>query len=180
MRSPHTTRDALLEHLDRAWEPLLPRLAGITDAEYLWEPAADGWTVRRAADGRWLADRSDLDPEPAPLTTIAWRCWHIAVDALDSYSARLFGTTGTDLTDAEWVGDAASAQRLLAAAWSTFRTGVADWGDDLFEELGPDWGPFGHHARIELAFHAQLEVVHHGAEIALLRDLYRAGRSPGS
>jgi DinB superfamily len=180
VRSSHTLRDALLEGLDNAWDPLPTRLAGITDDEYLWSPTVECWTVHRNGDG-WIVDCSDDDPDPAPFTTIAWRCWHIAVDALDSYSARLFCASGTGLTGAEWVGDAVSAQRLLAAAWSTFRTGVADWGDDLFEELGRDWGPFAQHSRLALALHAQREVIHHGAEIALLRDLHRVTvASPGT
>ena len=174
MQSTHSLRDTVLEGLDNAWEPLLPRLAGITDDEYLWSPTADCWTIHPTGDDSWTADRSDEDPDPAPFTTLAWRCWHIAVDALDSYSARLFGRTGTGLEGAAWVGDAATAQQLLAAAWSTFRGGVANWGDDLFEQLGPDWGPFGQHPRLALVVHAQREVIHHGAEIALLRDLYRA------
>ena len=38
------------------------------------------------------------------------------------------------------------------------------------------WGPFADHTNLALAIHAEREVIHHGAEIALLRDLY-AGRS---
>ena len=55
-----------------------------------------------------------------------------------------------------------------------FRAGVAGWGDDLFQQLGPAWGPFAEHTRLDLVLHAQREVIHHGAEIALLCDLYRA------
>jgi hypothetical protein len=175
MRSPHSVRDSLLEGLDNAWAPLPARLAVITDDEYLWSPTPNCWTVHHT-DGGWSVDRSDHDPEPAPFTTIAWRCWHIAVDALDSYSARLFGSTGTGLDGASWVGDAATAQHLLDAAWVTFRGGVAGWGDDLFEQLGPEWGPFARHSRFAMVLHAQREVIHHGAEIALLRDLYGASR----
>ncbi len=172
MRSPYALRHSLLEGLDNSWGALRRRLEGLTDDEYRWEPVADCWTVRRAADGCWYADRANDDPEPAPFTTIAWRSWHIAVDALDSYSSRLFDATGTGFDGAEWVGDATAAQQLLDAAWSVFRGGVADWGDDLFEALGPAWGPFAEHSRVALVLHAQREVIHHGAEIALLRDLY--------
>jgi hypothetical protein len=173
VRSPHSLSHSLLEGLDNAWTPLVQRLEGLGNDEFRWEPAPDCWTVRHAADGCWYADRADDDPDPAPVTTIAWRSWHIAVDALDSYSSRLFGTTGTGFDGAEWVGDATAAAALLAAAWTVFRAGVADWGDDLFEALGPDWGPFAEHSRLALVLHAQREVIHHGAEIALLRDLYR-------
>ena len=122
-----------------------------------------------------IADWADPDPVPAPVTTIAWRCWHIAVDCLDSYSSRLFGATGTGLTGLDWVGTATEAQAMLAAAWSVFRAGVVGWGDDgLWSLLGPAWGPYAEHTNLALAIHAQREVIHHGAEIALLRDLYAA------
>ncbi|HEX3087849.1 MAG TPA: DinB family protein [Ilumatobacteraceae bacterium] len=165
----------ILEGLDNAWNPLLERLAGIADDEYMWEPTTSCWTVREDAEGRTVADWADPDPVPAPVTTIAWRCWHIAVDCLDSYSSRLFGATGTGLSGLEWVHTANEAQSMLAAAWDVFRAGVVDWGDDgVWKLLGPAWGPYAERTNLALAIHAQREVIHHGAEIALLRDLYRA------
>lgn len=164
----------VVEALDNAWEPLVERLAGITQTEYDWQPAADAWTVRDV-DGAWVADWADPDPDPAPVTTIAWRCWHIAVDCLDSYSARLFGQTGTGLTGTAWVGDSGAAVELLGRSWQEFRSGVSGWdASSLLEPLGPSWGPFANHSNLDLALHATREIVHHGAEIALLRDLYRA------
>jgi len=163
-----TTVDAF----DQAWQPLLERVAGMTDAEYHWLPVAGAWTVRDA-DGSWLADWEDPDPVPAPVTTIAWRLWHIA-DALDGYAGRLFGRTGNELAERVWVGTWAEAEPLLRAAGDVFREGVAGWGDDVFEPLGDHWGPFARHSRLDLLFHALREVNHHGAEVALLRDLYGA------
>jgi DinB superfamily len=165
----------ILEGLDNAWNPLLERLAGITDDEYLWQPVANSWTIRSDPEGNMVADWADPDPVPAPVTTIAWRCWHVAVDCLDSYSARLVGETGTGLTGLHWVRTVEEAQSMLAEAWSVFRAGVARWGDDgLSLLLGSAWGPFSSHTNLDLALHAQREVIHHGAEIALLRDLYAA------
>ena len=165
----------ILDGLDNAWNPLIERLSGISASEYLWEPVTNCWTVRPGSDGTMVADWADPDPVPAPVTTIAWRCWHIAVDCLDSYSARLFGTTGTSLRELHWVGAPDEAQACLADAWTVFRAGVASWGNDgLLELLGPAWGPYSEHTNLALALHAQREVIHHGAEIALLRDLYAA------
>jgi hypothetical protein len=76
----------ILAGLDNAWNPLLERLAGISDDEYTWEPTAGCWTIRTNDEGTMVADWADPVPVPAPITTIAWRCWHIAVDCLDSYS----------------------------------------------------------------------------------------------
>jgi len=169
---------SLLHALDSAWDPLVARLRDISGAEYAWEPAAGCWIVR-ALDGGWQADWADPDPDPAPVTTIAWRCWHVAVDCLDSYSARLFEATGTGLAATAWVGDPAGALTLMERAWSVFRGGVAGWDEARLQEpLGPAWGPFATSTHLDLALHALREIVHHGAEIALLRDLYGHRAAP--
>jgi hypothetical protein len=164
----------VLASLDNAWAPLSARLEGLTDTEYFWQPVAGCWTVRDV-DGSWTADWADPDPEPAPVTTIAWRLWHLAVDCFDSYSPRAFGTSGTGLSGRAWVGDAVTAGALLGQAWSVFRSGVAGWGDDrLWHPLGPAWRTNADKTNLDLALHAERELIHHGAEIALLRDLYAA------
>ena len=172
-----TTLPAIvLEGLDNAWDPLPARLAGLTEQEHAWEPVPGCWSVRARPDGGWAADWADPDPVPAPVTTIAWRLWHLAVDCLDSYAARLFGTTGTGLTGTAWVGTWAEAGPLLDRAWAVFRAGFAEADDAaLAAPLGPAWGPFAEASRLQLAVHAQREIVHHGAEVALLRDLWGAG-----
>ena len=163
---------SLLDALDRAWAALAERLAGLTDDECAWQPVAGGWAVRRHGT-TWRADWADPDPVPAPVTTISWRCWHLAVDCLDSYSGRLFGRSGTGLQGTEWVGSSAEATALLERAWRVFRAGVAGWSTaDLLRPLGPAWGAFASQTHADLALHAAREVIHHGAEVALLRDLY--------
>ena len=89
-------RASTLESFDGVWSSMTARLAGMGRDEYLWEPAPGCWSVRTAADGvvRVDGDRQQADPDPAPLTTIGWRLWHIGVDALDGYSAGLFGAGG--------------------------------------------------------------------------------------
>lgn len=63
----------VLEGLDNAWNPLIKRVAGIADDEYMWEPAAGCWTVRPDSARTMIADWADPDSVPAPVTTIAWR-----------------------------------------------------------------------------------------------------------
>src|SRR3954453_20037546 len=64
------------------------RLAGLTAAEFLWEPVAGMWSVRprdRAptpagfGPGEWALDHAgSIAPfAAAPLTTIAWRLGHV-------------------------------------------------------------------------------------------------------
>ena len=85
--------DQLLEQLTWHWEQQLrARWAGLTDDEYLWEPAQPAWTMRpRTADGQpgtgpFTIDFSFPEPDPPPVTTIAWRLAHIIVGVLDMRS----------------------------------------------------------------------------------------------
>ncbi len=66
----------------------------------------------------------------------------------------------------------------LDNGFDPLRDRLADLGDDeyLWEPAPEVWGPYAHHARLHLAFHAERELIHHAAEIMLLRDLYRATR----
>ncbi len=158
--------------LDQSWDRVNARLAGLTDDEARWEPVEGCWSVR-FVDGGWAVDDSSGDPDRAPVTTIAWRMWHLAVDCFDSYSGRLFDATGSGLSGSAWVIDADDARARLTWAWSVFRGGVAAAGEDgLWGPLGPSWGPYGPEPLVALALHAHDELAHHGAEIALLRDLY--------
>jgi hypothetical protein len=44
--------------------------------------------------------------------------------------------------------------------------------DGVRQPLGPAWGPYADDSWAALVVHAQDELAHHGAEVALLRDLY--------
>ena len=78
------------ELLHEQWEASCARLertlTGLTDDEFFWEPCAGCWTVRRtetraaSADGcgEWVIDYVVPEPDPAPVTTIAWRTVHVA------------------------------------------------------------------------------------------------------
>src|SRR5262249_9124728 len=77
------------DQLDFHWRQFArPRLDGLTDAEYFWEPADPSGSLRRRGAERsaLAAGRGDLvmdfefpDRSPAPVTTIAWRLGHVAV-----------------------------------------------------------------------------------------------------
>jgi hypothetical protein len=74
--------ERLAEQLDRHWRKnLRPRLDGLTDEEYFWEPVRGCWSIRphgtstapmSAGSGEWTVDFASPDPVPAPVTTIAW------------------------------------------------------------------------------------------------------------
>lgn len=173
-------RDVILDSMDRMFGQLVDRLDGLTDEEYLWEPVPGMWSVR-AVDGRPMVDGAGVrDLDDAPATTIAWRLWHIALDCLDDYTRR-FGGDPTAAPDV-WTLDAEEAIEALQNAWAAYRQEIR--GRDWWSQLGEDWGPWSSHCVADMAMHASNELVHHGAEIALLRDLHRgagpAGRLSGS
>src|SRR5450432_1096697 len=48
----------LVSQLEFYWDTnLQPRLQGLTDAEYLWEPAEGCWSVRPRGDGTYQLDQ---------------------------------------------------------------------------------------------------------------------------
>src|SRR5918997_1403799 len=76
-------RDELLAQLEFYWDHnLWPRLRGLTDDEYFWEPVPGCWSVRRRDDGTWSMDWEWPTPTPPPVTTIAWRLAHMGIQTL--------------------------------------------------------------------------------------------------
>lgn len=68
--------DELVEQIDWHWRSQLrPRLEGLSDEEYFWEPVAGAWNVRPRTcssaetlwgTGEWTIDFVYPPPEPAP------------------------------------------------------------------------------------------------------------------
>ncbi len=169
----------VLETLDRVWARLRERLAGLTQGEYLWEPVTGMWSVRENADGAWRVERAardEPDPIPAPVTTVAWRLWHIGSECLAEYTASGLGDwplPALTVSGSDWYEQVGDALAALDTSWTAFRTGIGRLEEDgLWRPLGPAWGSYGSQPWVALVLHALDEVVHHGAEIALLRDLY--------
>jgi len=156
----------LADQLDWHWQhQLRPRLEGLTDDEYFWEPTADAWTVRRDGSIDWQYP----PPEPAPVTTIAWRMAHVVVGVFAMRSASHFGGPPADYATWPFAMTADEALAQLDEAYARWHEGVLEV--DLMQPCGPaepypDW-PF-----LDLVLHINREAIHHGAEIALLRDLY--------
>ena len=180
---------AVCGQIDYHWNAAIrPGVASLTDAEYLWEPAAGCWSLRPAGNGLVAYDFEWPPPHPPPLTTIAWRLFHIAVGCFAERSTRYFPRhVSKPWTQKVWEGpfdfplDAAGAVGFLETAWREWRAGLDAIGEEgLWRPLGDAEGdisemqlgtgdPF-----IGLVLHIHREVIHHGAEILLLRDLYRS------
>lgn len=163
----------LLASLDFVWSRFRGRLDGLTEDEYLWEPAPGSWSVRPAHGGGWEIERPHPEPTPAPITTIAWRLWHIGSECLAGYTSQGLGPWPLEVRDREWYASPGPALAALDQAWQAFCAGLTELGEDgLWRPLGPDWEEFADDLWLGLVLHAQDELSHHGAEVALLRDLY--------
>jgi hypothetical protein len=180
---------------DLKWNPLLrdqlewhwtsqlrPRLAGLTDEEYLWEPVPGCWNVRprgtgdapvQAGSGEFTIDFAFPEPDPAPVTTIAWRIGHLVVGVLGARVAAHFGGPTADYETWRYAGTAAGGLAQLDDGYRRWVDGVRALGEEgLARASGPAEGSYAEAPLAALVAHIHREVIHHGAEIALLRDLY--------
>ena len=113
-------------------------------------------------------------PDPPPVTTIAWRLGHLVVGVLGVRVASHFGGPPCDYATHRYPGDAATALAQLDAVYAGWIGGVRGLGPGEHGPGGrPGRGPVRRHSHGQLVLHINREMMHHGAEIALLRDLYR-------
>jgi hypothetical protein len=178
-------RRELVDLSDEVWERTRARLEGLSDEEYFWEPAPGCWTVRRRADGRWIADWPLPRPDPEPFTTIAWRLWHLIDMYGEDRAPRWLDVppqgppVGFDDPDGAPPASAADALALLERAharWDAHLHLATE--EDLAQPIGPVAGPqYAERSRSAYVLHMLDEHIHHGAEIALLRDLWRWQRT---
>jgi len=175
----------LVEQLDHHWATQLrPRLEGLTDAEYHYSPAPEArtWDVRprgtsraqmQGGAGDHTIDFAYPEPVPAPLTTIAWRIGHVVVAVLGARWHSHFGGPAHDYTSHTYAGDAAGGLAQLDRVYAGWMDGVRGLDPDaLGRPIGEAEGPWADHPMAALILHINREVIHHGAEMCLLRDLY--------
>jgi hypothetical protein len=186
----------LVSQLEFYWEThLWPRLNGLGDAEYRWEPAPGCWSVRPDGAGRFRADGPTTERNPPPVTTIAWRMMHIAVGCFSSRTDAFFPVAGTRHPDADMLDPrhtpedlphtAADGVAFLHDTYRQWRDNIAALDDvGMRTPLGPKGAYFAAEPMAALVVHVNRETMHHGGEIGVLRDLYpfrrQAGRRRGS
>jgi len=174
-----TLRDQLDFHYHHMFRP---RLEGLTDEEYLWEPVPGAWSIRARADattshadggGDLVLDYAWPEPTPPPVTTIAWRLGHVTRSCLALRTASHFGGPTADPETWVFAGSAEEALAQLDTAYDAWSAGVESLGEEgLARPVGPDEGPYAEAPYADLVLHINRELIHHGAEICLLRDLY--------
>lgn len=173
-------KDDLLSLSDFVWQRTRSRLHGLSDEEYFWEPVPGSWTIRDRGDTTFYADGGRPAPDPAPFTTLAWRIAHLT----DCYGAdrngRFLGVPLEPVVldpDGARCATAETALTLLERAHTRWRRHLIGVRADSIEgRLGPIAGPYADGTLASFVLHMLDEFIHHGAELALLRDLYAASR----
>ncbi|WP_239154266.1 DinB family protein [Amycolatopsis sp. FDAARGOS 1241] len=130
-----------------------------------------------AGRGDWGRDAASYPhPWPPPVTTIAWRLSHLS----EMLALRADHTAGSHtLTRDDYVvlGDAASAITDFESNAAAWRKVLVTVDDAALDTIGLCTYPHGSDPEepfLEIVWWVNQEVLHHGAEIAVLRDLYRA------
>ena len=147
----------------------------MNDDEYFWEPVPAAWSVRQQSDGGFAPDWAWPAPDPAPVTTIGWRLCHVWV-ILALRADFHFGAAALTLDALEWPATASAALDVVDQAYEAWTTGVSSMSaaDADRHSDGPPGTIDGQFPLWAVVLHVNRELIHHGAEIALLRDLYRA------
>jgi len=179
--------------LERAW-------TGLTDEEFLWEPAPGTWSVRPVAESRTATPfvsgdfEADFDagvtvsPDWAkdgePLTSIAWLFWHVG--SMPGRAAELDFFGGEHTAASGWTSPYIASHPIFSTAdeavtemrtgWRALIEALQSASDDQLERPTRFWGYGGEG---QLSTGAQIvasivnEVSHHGTQIGVLRDFYR-------
>jgi hypothetical protein len=177
----------LVGQLEFYWDAhLWPRLAGLGDDEYFWEPVAACWSIRQGADGTWRVDGNPPQPDPPPFTTTAWRmahiekCFAIRTNAFFPHGRDVRGSAdpGPDMFDPSVLPpvptNAAEGLAQLEREYRRWHDAIAALDDEgVRAPLGPRGSYYAEDPMAGLILHVNREAMHHGGEIGVLRDLYR-------
>ena len=125
----------LTDQLTFHWQhQLRPRLSGLTDAEYRWEPVPASWNVRpregadQPGSGPFTIDWEFPEPAPPPVTTIAWRIAHIVVGVFRMRVASHFGGPEAGYDTWPYAGTAAQALDQPGTGHAAWLAGVQGFG----------------------------------------------------
>jgi hypothetical protein len=188
--------------LNRAWSDL-------NEDEFFWEPVSGSWSVRRREEcrtpnpfgtGAWVVDFDGSVVGAAvegkgvePLTTIAWLFWHVG--SMAGRAAELDFLGGTKSAESGWTApylgnhpvfsssnDAVDAMRT---GWRALDRAIRASTDKGLDQATRFWGYPGYPGPPAQGYQVIAsilnEISHHGTQVCMLRDLYRAvdGRSFG-
>ncbi|GAA1775043.1 DinB family protein [Luedemannella helvata] len=172
-----SARDDIIGTSDYVSGRLRERLTGLTDDEYAWEPVPNCRTVRPVGEGLFRSDGPRVDDDdPREFTTLSWRLAHI-IDLLTAERiADWLGIQGIptwpDIGAPGTAADALERFGLALRHWHSVLAATTE--ESLVVPLGPAAGPYAEATRRAFVLHILDELIHHGAEVAMMRDLYAA------
>lgn len=174
----------LAAQLDASMEIFWERLAGLDDEEFLWEPGPGAWNLRPRAHirtsrslgaGDWAWEYEPGQPSPAPLRTIGWLMWHMSAACLGRADWTI-GARGLTDDDISVPATATAGIALLCEAAERYRAVFDEVPAHEFALVGRSQYPYGLDPQLplrEILWWQNREMIHHCAEVSLLRDLYR-------
>lgn len=137
---------------------------------------AEDWSVSVARVQEVLRHTGPPEPDDAPVTTIAWRLGHLHYE----FEGNWEWTFGARRQDPKLMVDfTPSATLAVERFWASvdrWRTSVDTVTDEQLDTVGFSQYPYGSHSDdlfIDVLVGTNIELIHHMAEIALLRDLWR-------
>jgi hypothetical protein len=146
--------------------------AGMTVAKV----AAD-WGVSVERVEQILSHTGPPEPDKAPVTTIAWRLGHLHFHFAGGWEWTFGERPQAPKLLVDFTPSAALAVERFWALMDRWRDSVAAMTDEQLDTVGFGQYPYGNDPDvpfITVIWEANLEFIHHLAEIALLRDLWQA------
>jgi hypothetical protein len=147
------------------------------------EKIAADWSVSVERVEQVLAHTGPVEPDVSPVTTIAWRLGHLHTNFAGDWEWT-FGERRRDPHElVDFTPDAALALQRFWATMDRWRASVGTLTEEQLDTVGLSQYPYGSHPDepyISVLSASNLEFIHHMAEIALLRDLWRARSAPGA
>ncbi|MFF8712068.1 DinB family protein [Streptomyces sp. NPDC015184] len=161
--------DLLRWQFDLTWSLFEYHLERLGADDFLWEPAAECWTLHPADDGTWTVDWAESEPDPVPVPTIAWLSWHIGWWwGVAADHAR--GRAPREREDVVWPGPGKSAVEWLRALREDW-LGALDrlTGADLEATASLPWQDDPRHTVAHMIAWVNAELMKNAAEIGQLR-----------
>lgn len=146
----------------------------IAEGQSLTEVAGN-WGVSEARVEEVLAHTGPLGPDVSPFTTIAWRLAHLQGNFAGSWDWT-FGERREPKLLVDFSPSASVAVEGLWTSLDRWREGIAGVSEEQLDTVGLSQYPYGSDAEepfITVVWGNNLELIHHLAEICLLRDLWR-------
>ncbi|MER5798953.1 MULTISPECIES: DinB family protein [Streptomyces] len=138
---------------------------------------ADDWSVSVERVEQILAHIGTPEPDTTPITTIAWRLGHLHFHFAGGWEWTFGERRQEPKTLVDFTPSAAVALERFWALIDRWRDDVAALTDEQLDMVGFSQYPYASDPDdpyIAVLSGTNLEFIHHMAEIALLRDLWRA------